>query len=116
MQDQSRSSSKWSVAILNSLLCLLGVDDLIRHDIPFGIVLLAGGGVGLVALLRNRRVAWGTRIVLLILFAIAGVAEIAMGRWVWGLFILILAVLVILVGYEERRKPIGVSQTERGGS
>jgi len=35
---------------------------------------------------------------------LAGVAEIALGRWVWGLFILMIGALLILVLREEQQK------------
>ena len=98
--------SKWVLASVGAAFCLQGVYSLVRlYDIPLGIVQLVIGGIALIGLARKTPIAGGTRVAIFGFFAAAGIAEVALGRWVLGLCVFILAVLAVVGIGQERHRP-----------
>jgi|GEM_PF-4273458 len=90
---------------MGTLFLVQGIETLARRrDIPFGIVQLVMGSAVMFSLLRKRPVVSWIRTGILALWAIAGIVDIALGRWVWGLFLAITGVLLIFVFRTEREQ------------
>ena len=104
-QTQPTPSSKWFLVGMAPLFLLQGIENLARRrDIPFGVVQLLMGIAVVFALLRKGPVASWVHKVILAVWVLSGAAEIALGRWIWGLFILITGALLILGLREKQRK------------
>ena len=99
-------ASKWVLASIGAAFCLQGLYSLVRlSDIPLGIVQLLIGGIALIGLARKMPLAGRTRVVIFGFFATAGIAEVALGRWIVGLSVFILAVLALVGIGQERHRP-----------
>jgi hypothetical protein len=104
-QTQPTPSSKWFPVGMASLFVLQGIENLARRrDIPFGMVQLLMGIAVVFALVRKGPVASWVHKGILAVWVLSGAAEIALGRWIWGLFVLIPGALLILGLREEQRK------------
>ena len=105
MSPRDSRTPKWFLAGMGPLLLLQGFENLIRrHDIPFGIVQLVIGGASILALIRNKPVSRPIFYAMPAVVACAAIAEIYVGRWIWGLFVLTLAAVVALLVSEDQRR------------
>jgi hypothetical protein len=118
MDEQSKPSGRTSepspiIFLLWAALFIGGIDRIIRgNDAPFGMlqVCVTVGGIVLYALRRirsspraGRRIAeWTIRVALLVIVVDVGVADIRVGRVIWGIAILALALLMIGIFAAER--------------
>lgn len=91
---------------MGAAFCLQGVYSLVRlQDISLGIVQLVIGGIALVGLAQKMPLAGRTRVVIFGFFAVAGIAEVGLGRWILGLSVFILALLAVVGIGQERHRP-----------
>lgn len=91
--------------VMGPLFLIQAIENLARrHDIPFGIVQLLMGSAVVFSLVSTRPAASWVRTGILVLWVVAGMAEIALTRWIWGGFIAITGVLVLLIVREENQR------------